>query len=516
MRGALRAALPAIVIVAAWELAGRLRLVGDGALPALSSILTRLVDERAEYPPHLGATLRAALIGFVIGNTVAIVLGCVFARVPVVERLLRGIGVTLFAVPLIAIVPVLLIAFSGNTPRIVVAALAVYYPTMVATVHGLGRVDSRLVDLVAASGGGEGAVFRFVRLRAALPSIVAGLRTAAPAALLGALLAEFGGGVRWGLGSFLLGSLGRAEPTRIWGIGLVATAVAALGYAVFSLLGARLSRDVLGPSTALDGTGADGPTEPLARRFVLGLVSGGVVLGLWALLVAWLNVSPIVVKTPLGVLRYLTTGPRGEAARERLLDALAQTLPIALLGLACGLLAALALALVSWLTPAVGRALLPVALVTQTMPLPALTPIIVLVFGRSTAAMVAVTVSVTFFPSFVIVAQGLQLVPPGPAAVVGAYGGGPWTTLRFVALPNAVGYLVTAARLAAPRALLGVMIAEYLATGTGIGNLLNEARGRLEYGMIWSVATVAVLVAVSLTWLVSRAERQVWRTLGRR
>jgi ABC-type nitrate/sulfonate/bicarbonate transport system permease component len=100
--------------------------------------------------------------------------------------------------------------------------------------------------------------------------------------------------------------------------------------------------------------------------------------------------------------------------------------------------------------------------------------------------------------------------------VVGACGGGRWTTLRYVALPNAVGYLVTAARLAAPRALLGVMIAEYLATGTGIGNLLNQARGRLEYGMIWTVAAVAVLVAVSLTWLVSRAERLVWRSLGRR
>ena len=51
-------------------------------------------------------------------------------------------------------------------------------------------------------------------------------------------------------------------------------------------------------------------------------------------------------------------------------------------------------------------------------------------------------------------------------------------------------------RLAAPRALLGVMIAEWLATGTGLGNLLNQSRGYLDYGMIWTVATVSVLVAV--------------------
>jgi sulfonate transport system permease protein len=44
--------------------------------------------------------------------------------------------------------------------------------------------------------------------------------------VLGAILAEFGGGGRWGLGSYLLGSLGRGEPARLWGIGLVATLIA--------------------------------------------------------------------------------------------------------------------------------------------------------------------------------------------------------------------------------------------------------------------------------------------------
>ena len=55
-------------------------------------------------------------------------------------------------------------------------------------------------------------------------------------------------------------------------------------------------------------------------------------------------------------------------------------------------------------------------------------------------------------------------------------------------------------------------VAEYLATGTGLGNLLNESRGRLEYGMIWTVAAVAVGIAVFVTMLVQVAERQVgWR-----
>jgi ABC-type nitrate/sulfonate/bicarbonate transport system permease component len=250
------------------------------------------------------------------------------------------------------------------------------------------------------------------------------------------------------------------------------------------------------------------------RRVAWGLASAGVVLGLWTLLLRLLDLSPVVARSPWGVLQYLFTGERGASARSRLLHALAQTVPISLLGLACGLLAAFLLAVVFSVRPQLGRAVLPFALVSQTMPLPALAPILVLVFGRSTLVMVMVTISVTFFPSFVTILQGLSESPAGPLAVIRAYGGGQLPALRYVGVPHAVPYLVTAARLAAPRALLGVMIAEYLATGTGLGNLLNDSRGRLEYGMIWTVSAVAVLVAVAITVAVGMAERWVWRRYG--
>jgi sulfonate transport system permease protein len=84
---------------------------------------------------------------------------------------------------------------------------------------------------------------------------------------------------------------------------------------------------------------------------------------------------------------------------------------------------------------------------------------LVLVFGRSTLVMVMVTISVTFFPSFVIIVQGLADAPAGPLAVIEAYGGGKVPAMGYVAVPHAVPYLFTAARLAAPRALPGVMIA---------------------------------------------------------
>jgi sulfonate transport system permease protein len=59
-----------------------------------------------------------------------------------------------------------------------------------------------------------------------------------------------------------------------------------------------------------------------------------------------------------------------------------------------------------------------------------------------------------------------------------------------------------------------VMIAEWLATGTGLGNLLNQSRGYLDYGMIWSVALVTVLISILFYQLVARIEAVVLGRLG--
>ena len=65
-----------------------------------------------------------------------------------------------------------------------------------------------------------------------------------------------------------------------------------------------------------------------------------------------------------------------------------------------------------------------------------------------------------------------------------------------------------------PRALLGVMIAEWLATGKGLGNLLDQSRGYLDYGMIWTVAAVSVLLSIIFYQLVVYTEQKVLGKLG--
>jgi sulfonate transport system permease protein len=504
----------AVGTVVVWEVAGRAGWVAGGALPAPSAIVQQWWWDRADYPAHLRASGRNAALGFLIGNAVAVVLAVLFALVPLAERLLRGVLVALFCMPLIVVAPIVGTAYDGETPKVVLASLAVFFPPMVATLVGLRSVDPAGVDVVRSVGGGPGAVLRRLRIRTALPAFVSGLRVAAPAALLGAILGEFLGG-RFGLGVYLLGSLGQANPARIWGIGLAATAVAGLGYAVFAVVGRRLVGATIGPtvSSRMSGelVGGAGRSERRSLDVLLGMASVAVAVGLWWLYVASSGLPRIIAKTPADLWTYLVTGPAAPGNRETLLSAFGESLPIAALGLACGLTAALGLALTATLAPAVARTLLPIALVTQTMPLVALTPLLVLLLGRGVAATVAVTVSVTFFPSYVTIAQGLALTPTGILDVVRSVHGSRFTELRKVSLPGALPYLFVAGRLATPRALLGVVIAEYLATGAGLGGLLAASRGKLAYGMLWSIAITVAIVSVALYLGLAALERRVLR-----
>ena len=501
----------------AWEVAGRLGWVGDGALPAPSQIARQAWADRSDYPAHIAGTLRTAAAGFAIGCAVAIALGLAYVRWPRLQRAMAGVDVTVFAMPAIALVPILIIALPGDAPRVVLAALSVYYPVMVAVVLGLRQTDARLIDLVRVYGGGEAAAMRWVRLRGGLPTLLSGLRVAAPAAVLGSLLAEFGSGASAGLGTYLIGSLGRADPARLWGIGLAATALSALAYLAVDLIAARYAGHTVAASTPV-GTGG---SDDSAKARPAGWTSHGLTLlafalpfllweaGTWGLRLT--EVSEVVYRDPLGVLRHLLWDENAADHRASLASALSQTLPYALGGMALGLAVAFALAIVSLLWPPLGATLLPLSLVSQSMPLVALTPLVVLVFGRDAAGILAITVSVTFFPAFVTIAQGLALVPPGLRDLVSAWGGHRGVWLRRVAVPWATPYLCAALRLAAPRALLGVMIAEWLATGTGLGNLLNEARGMMDYGTVWSVAVVSVAVAVALHAAAAAIERRVLR-----
>ena len=254
-----------------------------------------------------------------------------------------------------------------------------------------------------------------------------------------------------GSATYLLGSLGRAEPARLWGIGLVATAIAGLGYGLVALVASRVTGASRAVTIAAGATprGRCRRRRASGRRFVLGLAAFVVPFALW-----WLVLSaerPVADhrQDAAGVFDYLFLSPAAGKAQARLLAALAETLPLTLVGMAAGLGFAFLLAILGSVRAGPRcAASCRSRWSRRRMPLVALTPLLVLIFGRGVAVTIAITVSVTFFPAYVTLAQGLALVPRAAFDLVRAYGASGWRELRLVAIPASKPWLFAAA---APR-----------------------------------------------------------------
>lgn len=217
-----------------WILAAEIWGVRKG-IPQPWSVATHLVDDWHFYPAHLKATLARAGRGYLIGNAVAIGLGLAFVLVPFVEKALMQLAVATYCLPIIAIGPILQVVLSGDAPKVALSALSVIFTTLIGVLVGLRSADRTSLELVKAYGGGSVMQLRKVRLRAALPSTFTALQIAAPASVLGAIIGEYMGGER-GLGIFMINSQQALDVPRTWGVALVSTAVAGIGFALTSLI----------------------------------------------------------------------------------------------------------------------------------------------------------------------------------------------------------------------------------------------------------------------------------------
>lgn len=235
-------ALGIVGIVAVWWLAAVTILAGT-TMPTPLGVARGLVEDGLGfYVANLSTTLEEAVRGFLVGNGLALALASLVLLVPALERVVMQVAVISYCLPLVAITPILYIVI-GPPPSgepsgtaVVLAALSVFFTTVVGAVLGFRSADAAALDAVTVFGGGRWQQLVRVRLVAALPGIIGALQIAAPAALLGAILGEYIGGVDRGVGPALVNAGQSLNAERAWGIALVCALVAGAGYALFALV----------------------------------------------------------------------------------------------------------------------------------------------------------------------------------------------------------------------------------------------------------------------------------------
>ncbi len=245
-------------------------------------------------------------------------------------------------------------------------------------------------------------------------------------------------------------------------------------------------------------------------RFMLNATIAIVVaLVAWQAIIKLLDFSPFISRGPADVWSYMFTDADAAQNRSTLFEATKVTFIDAGIGLVTGVLAALAVSMVFVLRRGVEATFMPVAMALRSVPLVAMTPLIALIFGRGLLAVAVISGIVTFFPALVNVTQALKSVPTHTIDLVTAYGGTPRMALTKVQFPAAFPALFASMRIAAPLAIIGALLAEWLATGQGLGYMMLQSMSMFEIDQLWSCVAIVTFASVVLYGIISSIENVV-------
>ncbi|HEY8579085.1 MAG TPA: ABC transporter permease subunit [Beijerinckiaceae bacterium] len=196
-RRAADALVPVLVFLAAlagWEALVRLREIPPYILPAPSLIAETLVADWPLLSAALLATLKTTLLALFLATAGGLALALVFARWRWAERSLFPFAVVLQVTPIVAIAPLLLVYLEAETAVLVCAFIVAFFPILANAVLGLRSADRNLVELYQLYGATRWQQLRLLRLPAAMPYFLGGLRIGGGLALIGAIVAEIAAG----------------------------------------------------------------------------------------------------------------------------------------------------------------------------------------------------------------------------------------------------------------------------------------------------------------------------------
>ncbi|MBS9478774.1 ABC transporter permease [Ancylobacter radicis] len=230
-----------------------------------------------------------------------------------------------------------------------------------------------------------------------------------------------------------------------------------------------------------------------------GLAISFVLLGLWEATVRLLAIPAYILPGPL---RIATTGWNNAAILGQ--NALI-TLGEMLLGLLCGSALGIACALAMASSPLARRAMRPVLLVAQALPVFAIAPLLVIWFGFGLASKIVMASLIIFFPVASAFHDGLARTEQGLVDLARLGGAGTYGTLRFIRIPAALPQLASGLRVATAVAPIGAVVGEWVGASAGLGYLMLYSNARMQTDMVFAALAILLAVALTLFALVDRA-----------
>jgi ABC-type nitrate/sulfonate/bicarbonate transport system permease component len=239
------------------------------------------------------------------------------------------------------------------------------------------------------------------------------------------------------------------------------------------------------------------------RRYAAPLVLVGLFLVAWELYARGSGVSPFVLPPPTRVLASLWEF-RNEALRHTV-----PTVGETIAGFAFSIVAGTAAAVAMDRIPVVRQAVAPLLVGSQTIPIVAIAPLVVVWFGFGFLPKILVVVLVTFFPITVALLDGFASTPDDRTDLMRSMGASDGQVFRKLRWPTGLPGLFTGLRISATYAVVAAVIAEYVGATEGLGIWMQLSQRSFRTDLVFAAILLTAVLSIALVALVTLVERAV-------
>jgi NitT/TauT family transport system permease protein len=241
------------------------------------------------------------------------------------------------------------------------------------------------------------------------------------------------------------------------------------------------------------------------RRLALIPISLVVALLLWWAIVRFGNFPAFIIPPPNSVWeRFLEVIKDGSLFRHMF-----ATLIEVFAGLILGVATATVMGYLLAKSPIVERLISPYIVASQSVPIVAIAPLLVIWFGPGIFSKVLICALIVFFPVLVNTVVGLRSVPEDLRDLMRSLQASRFQTIRFLEVPAALPVFLGGLRIGATLSVIGAVVGEFVGSDRGLGFMINRARGQYDTALVFVAVFSLVLVALGLYGMVVFMERQL-------
>ena len=233
-------------------------------------------------------------------------------------------------------------------------------------------------------------------------------------------------------------------------------------------------------------------------------------LGLWQAAVWFSDYPSFILPSPADVattlIRTLTDGTLWRHARVTLSEIFA--------GLGLGLITATVMGYMLAKSPLLERLLAPYIVASQSVPVVAIAPLLVIWFGSGRLSKVMICALIVFFPVLVNTIIGIRSVEEDLRDLMRSLGANRWQTFQMLEVPAALPVLLGGLKISVTLSVIGAVVGEFVGADQGLGFLINQARGLFNTSLVFVAVLALVVIALILYGVVMLLEMWLLRWRG--